>query len=175
MIKHYDVHAVLFEIGDLFGSKQCRNRGHEQLRSMPLETTRDAFPAQPVALLPCATARTAPAPRRKRTMFQPARPMRSRHRHRNPGNKTMRFAPIQCEEDARDGGPHLRQRKRIAQGAKTRTEEIRTSQALRKPFRKSNRAMHSDAQISLHGIAPPVRSRTVVRSIDVAPISLFTP
>src|SRR6266436_10158436 len=33
-----------------------------------------------------------------------------------------------------------------------------TSSALRKPFRKSNRAMHSDAQISLHGIAPPFRS-----------------
>src|SRR5947207_13446000 len=33
-----------------------------------------------------------------------------------------------------------------------------TSSALRKPFRKSKRAMHSDAQISLHGIAPPFRS-----------------
>src|SRR6266404_7343826 len=33
-----------------------------------------------------------------------------------------------------------------------------TSSAQRNPFRESNRAMHSDPQISLHAIAPPFNS-----------------
>src|SRR5439155_209441 len=48
-----------------------------------------------------------------------------------------------------------------------------TSSAQRNPFRESNRAMHSDPQISLHAIAPPFSYTEFIRaSYDSAKLLL---
>src|SRR5215471_20963444 len=48
VIKHDDVRAAFFELGDFISRSSAAIQSNEQLRSMPLETTRHAFPAQPV-------------------------------------------------------------------------------------------------------------------------------
>ena len=137
VIEHDDVHVALFKFSDLTGRSSAAIDGDEQLRPMLFETTLEAFVTQPVTFFHTQRQKEF----RSRDCGISAQHFIEQRQRGHAVNIVISkqddaFVPIQRGENPRDGCPHLRQQKWIAQRTKTRVQKVLNFVRVPKPFPK---------------------------------------